>query len=429
MSLLRRLLLALPLLAALAVAGCKINSINYFPPHPAQVRVMNLMPDAPSLDLQINGSPAFAGVAFESYTGYQSYDNQQTTFTVFLTGSASPLVTFSYPLAGEQPYTVLLYGSVNNPQITMVAEVASAPTNGSIQFAVFNAAVNNGSVDIYVTTPGVDIGTVNPNFGNVGFGGTTFNLAFQPGTYQIQVTPQGTKTVIYDSGGSALTPNIALSFITYSRGSGTLVNAAVLQAQGPIAILNSIFARMKAVNAAPVVGPVNQLIAALAVNANVNFATGSPYTTIPQGPTTVNFEASATPGATVATTPATIAAAVDTSAVVAGNPGSQVAFVLSDLNVPPSAGNDRLRFVNASQGSNPVNAAVQGNALASNVAFGTASPYVQVASGTVTVVFTDAASGAVLAQQDGVVLTPNQTTSFYLIGPPGAQSILVTQDN
>jgi hypothetical protein len=47
----------------------------------------------------------------------------------------------------------------------------------------------------------------------------------------------------------------------------------------------------------------------------------------------------------------------------------------------------------------------------------------------VTVVFTDAASGAVLAEQTGVVLTANQTTSLYLIGPPGAQSILVTQDN
>jgi len=60
-----------------------------------------------------------------------------------------------------------------------------------------------------------------------------FNLAFAPGTYQIRVTPQGTKTVIYDSGGTVLTPNIALSFVTYTKGSSILVNAAVLQSEGP----------------------------------------------------------------------------------------------------------------------------------------------------------------------------------------------------
>ena len=45
---------------------------------------------------------------------------------------------------------------------------------------------------------------------------TSFNLAFAPGTYQIQVTNGGTKTVIYDSGATAYTPNIAFSFITYA---------------------------------------------------------------------------------------------------------------------------------------------------------------------------------------------------------------------
>jgi hypothetical protein len=35
----------------------------------------------------------------------------------------------------------------------------------------------------------------------------------------------------------------------------------------------------------------------------------------------------------------------------------------------------------------------------------------------------------VLASQDGVVFTANQTSSIYLVGPVGAQAIVVTQDN
>ena len=59
----------------------------------------------------------------------------------------------------------------------------------------------------------------------------------------------------------------------------------------------------------------------------------------------------------------------------------------------------------------------------------TASAYAQIPATTVTVTFTDAVTGAVVAFQDNVVLTANQTSSIYLIGSPGAQGIIVTQDN
>ncbi|HTP99659.1 MAG TPA: DUF4397 domain-containing protein [Casimicrobiaceae bacterium] len=429
MSLRRKLLLVIPLALALLAAGCKVNTINYFPPHPATVRVLNLMVDAPGVDVSVNGSPAFSNVAFQSATAYQSFNNTQTTFTATLSGTTTTLGSFSIPLAGEQPYTLLVLGTTSYPQVTLVSEVAQAPTNGNIQLAVYNAAVNNSLVDIYVTTPGTDITTVGPNYSAVSYGGTTYNLAFPPGTYQVQVTTQGTKTVIYDSGGTVLTPNVALTLFLFSEGSGTLVDGMVLQSEGPVAPLNSIFARMKAANGAPVVGPVNQLISSLQVNLNVNFGSASTYSQIPRGPTVINYEASANPGATIASTNVTVPTAVDTSSFIVGNPGSQQAYMLVDLNIPPVAGNARVRFVNASPGANPVNAAMNGTQLASNVAFPMASPYAQLAATTVTVDFTDAVTGAVLAEQTGVVLTANTTGTIYLIGPPGAQGLIITQDN
>lgn len=429
MSLRRKLLFVIPLALALLAAGCKVNTINYFPPHPATVRVLNLMTDAAGVDVSVNGAPAFSNVAFQSTTAYQSFNNTQTTFTATLSGTTTTLGSFSIPLAGEEPYTLLVFGTTSFPQVTLVSEVAQAPTNGNIQLAVYNAAVNNSLIDIYVTTPGTDITTVGPNFSAVTYGGTTFNLAFPPGTYQVQVTLQGTKTVIFDSGGTVLTPNVALTLFVYSVGSGTLVNGMVLQSQGPVAPLNSIFARMKAANGALVVGPVNQLISTLAVNLNVNFGAASLYSQIPRGATIINYEASSNPGATIASTSVTVPPAVDTSTFIVGNPGSQQAYMLVDQNLPPVSGNARVRFVNASPGANPVNAAMNGTQLASNVAFPTASAYAQIGATTVTVDFTDAATGAVLAEQTSVVLTPNTTGTVYLIGPPGAQGIILTQDN
>ena len=425
---LRRSFLAV-CLATLALAGCKVNTINYFPPHPATVRVLNLIADSGGVDVQINGSPAFANVAFQTATGYQSYENTSTQFSVTFSGTTTQVGSFSFPLGGEQPYTLVVYGSSTAPLMTLVSEVTNTPVNGNVQVSVFNAAQNAPNVVIYITAPGVDIGTVDPNFAGVSYSGTSFNLAFPPGTYQIRVTNSGTKTVIYDSGATVYTPNVAFSFITYAVGSGALVNAAALQSKGPYTTLNTIFARIKAVNAATGTGTVNQLQGNVPINLNVQYPAASPYTNTATGPTIVNFEASATPGATVASVQATLAPANDYTAVVAGLPGAQQAFLLQDSNIVTPSGGDRLRFVNASAGSNPVNASVNGTQLATNVAFATASPYATTAPATVTIAFTDAATGAVIASQEGIVLTANQTSSVYLIGPPGAQGVFVTQDN
>jgi len=429
MSLRRKLLVAIPIVVLLVVAGCKIKTINDFPPHPANVRVINLLPEAAAIDVQVGGQPAFAAVAFQALTGYQSYDNKATTFAINVTGSTTSLATFNVNLAGEQPYTLVVYGTLTNPSVTMLQEVANPPTNGNIQLSVFNAAINQSTVDIYVTAPGVDITSLNPNFGSVSYNGISLNLAFSPGTYQIRVTATGTKNVIYDSGGTVLTPNVALSFVAYSKGSGVLVNAAVLQSQGPGGTLDNIYAQIKDMNGASVVGPVNQLLGATTIVTNLGYASASSYNQVAQGPATVIFEASATPGATIASTQATLGAGTDVSAFVTGLPGSQQTFVLNDLNLPPAAGNARLRFVNASWNSNPLSVAVNGVAQAAAVAFPTASAYVQLAAAPVTIVFTDTTTAAVVLELVDVVLTAGQTSTVYVIGPQGAVGGVVTLDD
>ena len=191
--------------------------------------------------------------------------------------------------------------------------------------------------------------------------------------------------------------------------------------------LNNIFARLKGVNGGDVnVGPVNELLGTLAVNIEHRLRHRVHLLQSPAGNTTVNFEASATPGAIMASAPASLGAAQDDSAFLVGTAGAQQAYVLQDQNVPPSSGADRLRFVNAMPGSNPVNVTIAGAAQAASVAFPTASAYVPVASAAaVPITFTDATTGAtVLAitpdlnvALSGFTTTP-LTITIYLIGPP-----------
>ena len=294
---------------------------------------------------------------------------------------------------------------------------------------MFNAAINNASVDIYVTAPGADITQLNPNYFNVSYNGVSLNLAFPPGTYQIQICEQGTKNVIYDSGGSVLQPNIALTLLAYTRGSAALVNAAVIESKGGGTLLNTIFAFVKAINAGTGTTTVDLLQGTTKQISAVAYANASVYQQVSQGATTLNFQATDTPGTIIASVPATLVPATDTSTFVTGPAGALQAYTLNDVNLPPFGSNVRLRFVNTSWNSNPVNVSVNNVPQASNIAFPNASGYVQVASGTYPITFTDAATGAVVLQLDAVNLLTVGTYTVYAIGPSGALGGFVTQDD
>lgn len=71
MSLRRTFLGAVALAFVALVSGCKISTINYFPPHPATVRVLNLMTDGSTVSVQVGGNTMYSNVAAESATDYQ----------------------------------------------------------------------------------------------------------------------------------------------------------------------------------------------------------------------------------------------------------------------------------------------------------------------------------------------------------------------
>ena len=67
---------------ALSIAGCKVNTINSFPSHPASVRFLNLLPATPSVDVQRDNTTVWTGAGYGAPTDYQQFDNRQTTFSI-----------------------------------------------------------------------------------------------------------------------------------------------------------------------------------------------------------------------------------------------------------------------------------------------------------------------------------------------------------
>ncbi len=423
--------LFLPLVLALALGSCKVTSINYFPPHPAQVRVLNLLPGVTAVDVLVNNTPTWAGVAFQSATAYQSLENTVQTATVNIAGTTTLLAQGSFPLAGEQPYTLVVTGTPNQPVLTLLQEVASVPTNGSVLISAFNAASNVKAIDLYTVTPGQDIANIKPNYFGLNYNGTTFNVSFSPGTYQILATVSATKTIIYDSGPITVTGNTALFFVPYAAGSSTLINAAMLQSKGVANPQNNRLARVKTVHAAPEAGAVDLLQSGVPVITNVPYTGVGPYTNVPQAAAQVmSFVNTGTLTPTLASVTSTLAPGTDQTVFITGFPGATQAVYLADRNLPAPNGAVFVRIVNASPNAGPitVTSTASTTPMVTGLPSPTASGYNIVTAGTYTFTFTNTATGATVLTLPNVVLTSPQTSSIYIIGPATGLAGVITQD-
>jgi len=207
-----RLLKALPL--TLALAALSIFATSCGSSSQSQVRVVHAIPDAPPLDVDINGTKittaplAFGG--FQPASGYTKVSSGSVTIQAFDTGTTiNPIfgtngVTAS--LSGSSQYTIVLAGFLTGTGTNALAALQitdnnTAPSSGNVEFRIINASpsvVPGGTVDVYIVPPGTDINQVNPPT----IQGLAYQQASNPytslaaATYSVIVTSSGTKQEI-----------------------------------------------------------------------------------------------------------------------------------------------------------------------------------------------------------------------------------------
>lgn len=426
-------LIALPLL----LGGCKINSINYFPPTPAHIRVVNVLGTTAPIDVIANGVTVWSGLPFEAMTPYLDFQNVTTKFQVVLSGTSDVLVEQTYNPAGEQNYTVVVYGTIIVPSLGVMADVTQAPASGQVSLNVYNAApVGNGiavgtiSLDLYLTAPGVPIETATPTFTYIGYSVGNIFGQYDSGDYQLRMTVAGTKLVVYDSGPLTLSSGTATDLILYSRGSAMLPNVLLNDSDGAgqQRIANNLLARIKVVNGAFQTGPVDQLLNGKPTVSNVAYDTASLYNFIPASTSTVAFQPTAAPGAVIASLVNNFVGATDWTVFITGFAGATTAVALLDNNLPPGPSSAAFRFVNASPNAGTLDAYANDVLQASAIAPSTASAQVQLVGTTYTITFKDHTTGAPVLVLPALGFNAGQNYSVYVLGPAGALVGLATAD-
>ncbi len=416
---------------ALALAGCKVDTINNFPTKPAPVRFINFVPDAASLDVKKDGAVVFAAVPFATATNYQNFDNKQTEFDIFAPNVPNAIANASTSLSANQSYTLVGFGVVDTGTAEFQPDSFVETTSGNSQFRAMHAAYSAGALDFYLTKPGVDITNASPLF-QLGFNGSTSFSLVNADRYQIRLIRSNSGLLAYDSGSIPFADKATDSYYIYVKDGTHAVNVLKLSMADGSSVVEvpNTLAAAKVVNAAYQAGAVDQKWDGIvAVNNLMYPAATATYYTLPVGSRIITFESHAAPGASIATTTQTFAASTDSTILLSGPNGSEVITVLPDHDISPPSGTARVRVVNASADVPAFDLVVDGEVKATNIAYTQASAYFDTSNSNHKVEFRVPGTTTSLLTIDSQQFGGAQVSSLYLIGPGSALAKLLTVDN
>jgi hypothetical protein len=187
MMVLMGLLLALALVPAASAQG---NAL---------VRVVHASPDAPAVDVYVDGSKALTNVPFFTASDYLPLPAGEHRFQVTPTGQAADKAVIDAKATVEagKAYTVAATGKVAEIKPTILADNLGTPAAGKAHVRVVHASPDAPAVDIKVKGGAALIS-------NLVFPKDSGYLPVDAGSYDLTVNVAGTDTVALDLPGTKL---------------------------------------------------------------------------------------------------------------------------------------------------------------------------------------------------------------------------------
>ncbi|GAB4110750.1 MAG: DUF4397 domain-containing protein [Roseiflexaceae bacterium] len=165
----------------------------------AKVRVVHASPDAPAVDVYVNGSKALSNVPFFTASNYLDLPGGSYDIKVTPAGATEPAVIDAKGVMIEagKAYTIAATGKLADIKPTILADNLSAPAAGKAHVRVIHFSPDAPAVDIKVANGPTLIPAL-------AFPKDSGYLPVDAGTYDLQVTPAGASAVVLDLKGTKL---------------------------------------------------------------------------------------------------------------------------------------------------------------------------------------------------------------------------------
>lgn len=193
---------------ALVLAGCSDNNSGSLKASNTSLTVLHAVADAPNVNITADGKAVLSDVPFRSGATLPLTDG---TLSVGVDArlpddtTATVIGPQSVTLEEGKRYFAAAVGSAagSSLELLLLSQDDTPVASDMVSVRIAHLAANAPAVDLYVTQPGEDISAMAPT-GSASFKDDLGPVTLPAGDYEVRVTAQGSKTVVYDSGTLAL---------------------------------------------------------------------------------------------------------------------------------------------------------------------------------------------------------------------------------
>lgn len=273
------LTVAAALAGSLIVTGCNDDNDDLDILQPvANVRVLHASPDAPAVEVAIDGEVVLSAVEFQQGSGYLEVPAGIRDISILAGGNV--VVSERFTVGENEYFSIIARNEVASLDLVALDDTQRR-ANGSADVTVVHAAPGAGSVDVNVTAAGAPLpGT--PTLDDVAFGATA-TLENQPaGDYQVRISGAADPEIVYDSGTLPVSADVTAVAVDSIKGVAPVTLLVWAEADPAVTAVLDNSAEVRVVHAVDSV-VVDVFVDGQAVATDFSYTTASDYLVLPAG--------------------------------------------------------------------------------------------------------------------------------------------------
>jgi len=409
---LRRLLHLLPALAVVGLSACGGSDDAQY----AHVRLLNASPGYDSLDLYLGDDRQAAAIATGAVSSYADVDPDTYDTSVRRADSATDLATVERGYSEDSSYTLVAYGWEGSLKTYQLTDSEDSPGSGLTRVRVFNTATDAGTLDVYLTDSDTALTDATPIASSVAGASLSAYKNVDSGSWRLRVTGEDDATdVRLDLSSLALAGNKVVTVVLTPGSGGVLVNAIVLVQGGSATAYDNPSARVRLVAGSTGNATHSAVVAGTTLTTGTLSPAVGAYVLVNAGSAQgLDLQVN---GSRLSTTTVSLSAGGDYSLLVHGASTAPQLTVLSDNNrLPSTSSQAKFRLVNGAYNlAGGLTLNLDYDALASDIAVGSASSYKAVTASTGSTMTVDL-SGSSLASWTDLTVTAKGIYSVFVLG-------------
>jgi len=182
----------------------------------AYLRVLHASPDAPNVDVLVDGSEVLKDVAYQQGSGYLTVYAGSREVSLRINGTETIALEQDFNLAADGYYSVIAQNDVASLEFEVLDDTTKK-NNGSTDLTVVHASPTAGNVDIYVTADGADL----PDMATLSDVSFDVNAALEnvaTADYQVRITGAGSDTVVFNSATLPVSADVTAVAVNSAKG-------------------------------------------------------------------------------------------------------------------------------------------------------------------------------------------------------------------